>query len=73
MVLLYFLDMLKTCNALCPILFFKFIIVVAPHKSEKRDHLEHNDWVKLKATNLQVTRKNKIEKSRNIELVLVME
>ncbi len=66
--------MFKTCNALCAILFFKFIIVVAPHKSENCGHLEHNAWVRLKEKNLQVIRKNKkIDKSRNIELVLVME
>jgi hypothetical protein len=59
--------MFKTCNALCAILFFKFIIVVAPHKSEKCDHLEHNLWVRLKATtNLQVTRKKQNwEKSKH--------
>ncbi len=65
--------MFKTCNALCVILFFKFIIVVAPHKSEKCDHLQHNAWVRLKATNLQVIKKKIFQRSRNIELALVME
>ncbi len=37
--------------------FFKFRIVVAPHKSEKCGHSKYNAWVRLKATNLQVIRK----------------
>ncbi len=43
-----------------PFYFFKFIIVVAPHKSEKCGHLEYNAWVRLRQQIYKLLGKDKL-------------